>query len=114
VTANPVIEPADPKKLQELDDKIRVLKLREAPRKAVRESHSQTEVGWRMVTELVAGLLIGIGVGFGLDSLLGTIPIFLILFTLLGFGAGINVMLRSARELQLQNETEAQATDEKG
>ena len=52
-----------------------------------------------MVTELVAGLLIGFGIGYGLDVLLGTTPILLVLFTLLGFAAGVRVMMRTAAEL---------------
>ena len=53
-----------------------------------------------MVTELVAGLVIGLCIGFGLDSLFGTLPIFLVLFVLLGFAAGVKTMLRSAQALQ--------------
>ncbi len=53
-----------------------------------------------MVIELVAGLMIGFGIGYGLDLLLGTIPIFLVLFTMLGLAAGVKTMLRSAQEIQ--------------
>ena len=51
-----------------------------------------------MVTELVAGLGIGFGIGYGLDSLFGTIPIFLVLFTLFGFAAGVKTMMQQSRE----------------
>ena len=57
-----------------------------------------------MVIELVAGLLIGFGMGYGIDWALGTMPWFLIIFTLLGFVAGIKTMLRSAAEVQGQAE----------
>lgn len=63
------------------------------------EHYSKAQQGWRMVTELVAGLLIGFGIGYGLDVLLGTTPILLVLFTLLGFAAGVRVMMRTAAEL---------------
>ncbi|MFD1882001.1 AtpZ/AtpI family protein [Paracoccus pacificus] len=64
------------------------------------EQHfSQANQAWRMVIELVAGLGIGFGIGFGLDYLFGTMPIFLVVFVLLGFAAGINVMLRTAKEI---------------
>ncbi|KAG1715170.1 ATP synthase subunit b 2 [Nymphon striatum] len=45
--------------------------------------------------------------------LFGTIPIFLVLFVLLGFVAGVKTMLRSANEIQAQKiaEAEAKATD---
>ena len=63
---------------------------------------------WRMVTELVAGLVIDLGIGYGLDVLLGTTPIFMVLFILLGLAAGVNVMLRSAREIQDKQMAEAE------
>lgn len=58
------------------------------------------QVGWRMVIELVAGLGIGAAMGYGLDVLFGTLPIFLVVLTLLGFAAGVQTMMRSAREIQ--------------
>lgn len=53
-----------------------------------------------MVIELVAGLGIGFGIGYGLDWLFGTLPIFMVLFVMLGLAAGIKTMLRSAKEIQ--------------
>ena len=75
------------------------------------EHYSGAQQGWRMVTELVAGLGIGLTIGYGLDWLFGTLPIFLVIFTLLGFGAGVNVMLRTAKEVQ--NEHMAKPANEK-
>ncbi len=73
----------------------------EAPSKSHTDEHySQAHLAWRMVIELVVGLGIGFGIGYGLDRLFGTLPIFLIPFTLLGLAAGIKTMLRSAREIQ--------------
>ncbi len=43
----------------------------------------------RIGTELVAGLIIGVVIGWFLDRWLGTKPLFLILFFLLGSGAGM-------------------------
>ncbi|RME18610.1 MAG: hypothetical protein D6801_01105 [Alphaproteobacteria bacterium] len=59
-------------------------------------------MAWRMIVELVTGLLIGFGIGYGLDRLFGTGPLFLVLFVLFGFAAGVNVMLRTAREVGRQ------------
>ena len=44
--------------------------------------------------------------------LIGTIPVFLVLFTLLGFAAGVKVMLRTAREFQEKNAAGQPARDE--
>ncbi len=52
--------------------------------------------GYRLASEFVAGVLVGGLVGFGVDKLFGTLPLFLIVFLLLGFGAGILNMSRSA------------------
>lgn len=71
--------------------------------------YSQVSQGWRMVSELVAGLVIGVGIGYGLDVLFGTLPVFLVLFTLLGFVAGVRVMMRTADEVRRQNEAGAPA-----
>lgn len=63
------------------------------------EHFSQANMAWRMVIELVAGLGIGFGIGFGLDTLFGTTPLLMIVFVLLGLGAGIKTMMRTAKEI---------------
>ena len=92
----------------EQSDRLRRLEVRIAAAKGKKDTekhtdghYSQAQLGWRMVTELVAGLGIGLLLGLGLDTLLGTMPIFLVIFTGLGFAAGVNVMLRTAREIQV-------------
>ena len=64
------------------------------------DHHSQAHLAWRMVIEMVSGLLIGFGIGYGLDSFLGTLPWMMLIFTMLGFAAGVRVMLRTATEAQ--------------
>ena len=97
---------SDDDRMARLDDRIRALKASQSDRSPhVEEHYSMAQMGWRMVIELVAGLAIGFGMGYGLDRLFGTIPIFLVLFTLLGLAAGIKVMLASAREMQRTNDS---------
>lgn len=64
------------------------------------EHYSLAQHAWRMVIELVAGIVIGGGIGYGLDTLFGTMPIFLVVFILLGFAAGVRTMMRTAQEIQ--------------
>jgi ATP synthase protein I len=66
-----------------------------------------------MVIEMVSGLGIGFGIGYGLDSLFGTIPIFLVLFTMLGLAAGIKTMLHSAKEIEEKQAADAAERDER-
>lgn len=93
-------EAPDPDQLKALDDRLEALKASQGLGPRSDEHFSQANQGWRMVTELVAGLMIGFGIGYGLDVLFGTLPIFLVLFVLLGLAAGINVMMRTAKEIQ--------------
>ena len=58
--------------------------------------------GWRMVVELVTGMLLGVCLGMALDYIVGSEPIFLIVFSLLGFMAGVKTMIATAKKM---NET---------
>ena len=93
-------DPDEKQRMAQLEDKIANAKAVHRPESQIVDHHSQAHAGWRMVTELVAGLLIGFCIGYGLDSLFGTLPIFLVLFVLLGFAAGVKTMLRSAQDIQ--------------
>nr|WP_111298046.1 AtpZ/AtpI family protein [Paracoccus saliphilus] len=61
--------------------------------------YEQANLAWRMVIELVTGLGLGFAVGYGLDYLLGTTPLLMVLFIFLGLAAGIKTMMRTASEL---------------
>lgn len=49
----------------------------------------------KLGSEFIAGILVGLGLGWALDKGLGTSPFGLIVFVLLGFAAGVLNMLRS-------------------
>ena len=55
--------------------------------------------GYRLASEFVAGTLVGGLIGYGFDWLFGTLPFGLIVFLLLGFGAGILNMARAANRV---------------
>src|SRR5271155_6139033 len=52
--------------------------------------------GFRLSSELVAGVLVGAGLGWLIDRVLGVAPWGLIVFLLLGFVAGVLNVMRSA------------------
>lgn len=91
--------PQDPG--SELDARIAAAKAARVPvRSVAAQKFSAANLAWRMVTELVVGVLLGAAIGWGIDSLLGSLPIFLLIFGLLGFAAGVRTMMRSADEIQ--------------
>lgn len=90
---------ADDERLKRLAERLEAARAAQQP-PPPRESHyTLANLAWRMVVELVAGLAIGFGIGIGLDALFGTRPVFLVAFTLLGFAAGVQTMIRTAREV---------------
>src|SRR3981189_1721899 len=52
--------------------------------------------GFRLSSELIAGVVVGAVIGWGFDRLLSTSPWGLIVFFLLGFAAGVINVMRSA------------------
>ncbi|MGQ0563444.1 MAG: AtpZ/AtpI family protein [Gemmobacter sp.] len=90
----------DPDRLRALEARLEKHRGRATPAKgATGKAFSQGEMAWRMVIELVTGMLLGLAIGFGLDWLFDTRPVFLVIFALLGFAAGVRVMLRTAQSM---------------
>jgi len=89
----PMTERDKPDSLRDLDDRLRRLREREGSGGAEPDRRGSTSSGlgmaMRIGVELVAALLIGVGIGWGLDYLLGTGPWLLVVFFLLGSAAGM-------------------------
>jgi ATP synthase protein I len=88
-----------PDRLKELGSRIEAEKKdrAEASKPDARfQGASDYSKGYRLASEFVAGTLVGGLIGYGLDYVAGTLPLFLIVFLLLGFGAGILNMSRAA------------------
>lgn len=106
-------DPDQQQRLKLLEAKIEAAKRAQAPKPRADEHYSQASLAWRMVIELCAGLGIGFGIGYSLDWFLGTLPIFMVLFVMLGLAAGVKTMLRSAQEIQEKKMADV-ADEEKG
>jgi ATP synthase protein I len=108
------VSDGDPKqRLKELEARIAAAKGAEPDKPHQEEHYSQAQHAWRMVIELVSGLGIGFGIGYGFDAVFGTQPWLMVLFTLLGFAAGVNVMIRTAKELQNKKLADLAETNER-
>ena len=105
-------EPDDPKaRLDALEEKLAARRAPKEVKHHSEEHYSQAQLAWRMVIELVAGLMIGFGIGYGLDVLFGTSPIFLVLFIFFGLAAGVLTMVRSAKEVQMKASARADTNE---
>ena len=95
-------------KLDELDRRIRAAREARAPKRGkTGEKFTAAGMAWRMTLELVVGGMVGAAMGWGLDALFGTLPVFLVVFILLGFAAGVRTVMRSAEELRKSQAAEA-------
>ena len=100
-------DPTGEDPLNDLDTRIEAAKMATDPEYKMDDHNSGAHLAWRMVIELVAGIAIGFGIGYGLDVLFGTLPIFLVIFILLGFVAGVKTMLGTAQEVQVRETAKA-------
>ena len=65
-------------------------------------SHRQTGVAYRVLVDMIAGLLVGGFVGYWLDRWLGSTPYSLIVGLVVGFGAGVNNAWRAIKAYTAQ------------
>lgn len=103
----------DPERLRALEARLAQAKGKPVPeRTETGKAFSQGEMAWRMVIELVSGMLLGLSIGFGLDYVFGTRPIFLVIFCLLGFAGGVRTMMGTAKAMS--DEPGGKAPDGRG
>ncbi len=94
-----------PARDSELSGRLRDLDRRLDESRAARQTDAPSPIepprqgyglAMRLGADFVAGVVVGAAIGWGVDRLFGTTPWGLIVFLLLGFGAGILSVLRSA------------------
>ena len=94
----------DKSRLDALDQKLKAIeaenKVRDSKVSNAAQKFDNMGLGYRMMIELLAGVLIGLFIGRGLDSFLGTSPWFLVVMVLLGLAAGVRVMMQTATRHQ--------------
>ena len=87
----------DARRLAELETRLRKAR---GPDAAPPQESSQSimGIGFQLVAELVTAVIVGGGIGWGLDYVFGTSPILLIVMFLIGAAAGMRNVMRAARE----------------
>ena len=100
----PPTEGEPSKRLNDLDERLRRLRERapeEEDKVVPRGSSPRTAYGFafRIGVELVVALAVGGGIGWLLDHWLGTLPLFLLVFFVLGAVAGLLNVFRAAKQM---------------
>jgi ATP synthase protein I len=100
----------EPDDLRALGERIDALKLQEAP-PSRKTAPTSGEVAVRFGTELLAAVLVGGAIGWGLDWVFGTRPALTIAFFLVGAAAGIRNVIVASKEIT-RRYAEAAAAEE--
>lgn len=93
-------EPSEPQTGRDFESRLARARERErAPEERTAQASAQSGMGlaYRIATELVAAVGIGGLIGYGIDRWLETRPWCMIVFTLLGFAAGMLNIFRITR-----------------
>lgn len=93
-------EPEGPKRPNDLDARLKEAQSRrqaEKDRGAARgrAANSGMGLGFRIAVDIVAALIVGVGIGVLLDRWLGTTPWLMIVFFVLGSAAGLMNVFRA-------------------
>jgi ATP synthase protein I len=91
----------NPDELRALGKRLDEIHRRDEVRK-IQPPPTALGIGLRFATEMVAAVLVGTAMGWGLDWLFGTSPIFVIVMFLFGAGAGILNITRASKEINQQ------------
>ena len=94
----------DPRDLDHFDAKLKAARDRIEGRgegsKKTSYNDSLAGVGYRMSIELVVGICVGLGLGWLIDSRMGTKPWFMLILMFLGLVAGIFNVVRLSKDIQ--------------
>jgi ATP synthase protein I len=87
-------------RLKDLDAKLSAGRQRLQPQEPRRANASMLGLAWRLTIEMLAGIGVGGFVGWWMDKVLGTEPIFMLVLLVLGMGAGLMNSVRTVNEMR--------------
>jgi ATP synthase protein I len=94
-------EPSPPhdEALKRFDERLDALQASSRRTRRQYGSEDGASAGYRLIGELVGGILTGLGLGWLFDRLVGTAPFGLIVGVLIGTGAAVYMAVRSAARM---------------
>jgi ATP synthase protein I len=90
--------------LDTLEERIAAARVRHAPPPEPETQARGAALGQalRLATEMIAGVAVGGFIGWALDRFLGTAPLLMVVFLILGAAAGILNVVRTAKAMQAE------------
>ena len=92
----------DDDKLQRLKERIDTAETTNSPPPPKQKKQSGAGFGFKISTEIIAALVVGVGIGLIVDKYLGTKPFGLIIFFIFGAIAGFLNVYRVMRRIEKQ------------
>ena len=89
----------DDRRLAEIEDRLRKAREKRGEVRPVEAPNSKLGIAFRLVTELMAAVIVGGAIGWGLDRILSTGPFLLIVLFFVGVAAGIFNVVRTAQQM---------------
>lgn len=86
--------------LESLDARLAAARARAAPPEPLEVATGALGAGFRFAVEIVVTTLVGTAIGWQIDRWLGSKPLFLLLFMLLGLAAGFISLMRAVNREQ--------------
>lgn len=87
-------------RLDTLEKKLSASRQRHQPEEQGRANASMLGLAWRLTIEMLAGIGVGGFIGWWIDKVLGTQPIFMLLMLVLGMGAGLMNSVRTVADMR--------------
>ena len=92
-----------PEDLKDLGARLDAVRAKHEDTPELKDDGSMLGQAWRMSTELVVSVLVGLGLGYGFDVILGSKPWGMLIGLCFGFAAGIMAVLRTSAKMDAQN-----------
>ena len=70
-------------------------------------------LAFNIVSDLIAGVICGLGIGYGIDYCFGTRPVFIAVFLILGCIAGVLNVVRFLKQYEERQREKLKSTEEK-
>ena len=102
----------DQDELRDLGARLDEVRQRDDARK-VQAPPTSLNVALRFSTELIAALIVGAGIGWGIDRVFKTSPIFILVMSVLGMAAGVRNVIQASKEINARIAAAQKTNEEK-